>query len=115
MTREERNIRQIEANTRWREKNREFLRQYNREKYLKNRDRILNYYREKNLSKKPIKEPKPVMNEPTPPPPKREHKLFEILDVLRKDLRHPLWGKSVKEWRDIEWRQFNDLKNLTSS
>jgi hypothetical protein len=95
--------RQREANKRWRIKNSEFLRQYHREKYLANRERILAQYREKNKKDKPIK---PVKVKPI----QRNYKLFEVLDVLRKDLRHPLWGKSVREWTDNDWRVWENLK-----
>jgi hypothetical protein len=102
--------RQREANKRWRIKNAEFLRQYQRQKYMENRERILAYYRERNQSSKPIK---PVKMKPEEPKPiQRCYKLFEVLDVLRLDLRHPLWGKSVKEWRESDWQQWENLKNL---
>jgi hypothetical protein len=35
---------------------------------------------------------------------------FEILDVLRKDNRHYLWGKSVKQWSEKDWFNFLELK-----
>lgn len=38
--------------------------------------------------------------------------LFEILDVLRKDNRHYLWGrKSVSKWTVTDWIEFNKLKS----
>jgi hypothetical protein len=102
--------RQREANNRWRIKNAEFLRQYYREKYLANRERILAQYREKNKKDKPIK---PVKMKPEEPKPiQRCYKLFEVLDVLRLDLRHPLWGKSVREWKESDWIVWENLKNL---
>jgi hypothetical protein len=36
--------------------------------------------------------------------------LFEILDVLRKDVKHYLWGKSVINWNETDWHKFNQLK-----
>lgn len=36
--------------------------------------------------------------------------LFEILDILRKDVRHYLWGKSVINWNETDWHRFNELK-----
>ena len=38
--------------------------------------------------------------------------LFEILDTLRKDNRHYLWGvKSILQWTEKDWIEFNKLKS----
>lgn len=105
---------QSENHKRWRLKNAEFLKQRERERYQENRERILSYYRQKRLLKKPIKEVKLVEVDAPPPLLKKEYKLFEILDILRKDLRHQLWGKCVKEWTDRDWFKFNELKNANT-
>jgi hypothetical protein len=102
---------QSEYHKRWRLKNAELLKQRERERYQQNRERVLSYCRQKRLSKKQIKEARIVEVESPRPPPKREYKLFEILDILRKDLRHQLWGKCVKEWTEKDWFKFNELKN----
>ena len=36
---------------------------------------------------------------------------FEILDILRKDNRHYLWGKSVTNWTERDWFNFIELKD----
>lgn len=36
--------------------------------------------------------------------------LFQILDILRKDVRHYLWGKSVINWNETDWHKFNQLR-----
>ncbi|WP_298118080.1 hypothetical protein [Flavobacterium sp.] len=36
--------------------------------------------------------------------------LFQILDILRKDVHHYLWGKSVIYWNQTDWYKFNQLK-----
>lgn len=100
--------RQKEANKIWREKNSDFLKQYHREKYLKNRDTILQRAREKN-KKKPKDSNKQVPAVVVVKYPK-EYKLFEVLNILRKDLKHRLWGLCVKEWTDRDWAQFQQLK-----
>jgi hypothetical protein len=97
---------QKEANKRWRIKNAEFLKKYHREKYLKNREVILERYRQKNK----LKARKNVEAHEVIEVPKR-YRLFEVIDVLHKDFKHRLWGKCVKEWSDKDWLQFNILKN----
>lgn len=43
--------------------------------------------------------------------PKVKPSFYEILDVLRKDNQHYLWGyKSVSNWTNKDWFEFNKLK-----
>ena len=106
--------RQREANKRWRINNAEFLRKYHRERYIAKREQILANYHE-TQSKKPKKE---VIIKPIRPTKaegkaiiKKQMKLFEIIEVLRKDLRHRLWGICVRDWKENDWEQFQNLKN----
>jgi len=36
---------------------------------------------------------------------------FEILDILKKDYKHYLWGKCVKSWTEKDWFHFMELKD----
>ncbi len=36
---------------------------------------------------------------------------FQILDVLRKESRHYLWGKCVSDWTNNDWTKFKILQN----
>lgn len=38
-------------------------------------------------------------------------KIFDILNVLRKDKKNYLWRKHVYLWNDLDWIKFNFLKN----
>lgn len=103
--------RQKEANARWREKNKERLKQLDREKYLRNREKILQEAKEKNLEKLRQQPTEPKVVEVKPP---REYKFTEVMKVLRKDLRHRLWGICVKQWNDNDWKQYNELKQVST-
>lgn len=102
MTRSEK---QREANYRWRIKNREFLKAYDKERYQRNRDKILKDYREKNP-------PKPKKEKVIIPVfiAKKEYRLFEITEILKKDLRHRLWYLPIVNWKENDWNQFHELK-----
>jgi hypothetical protein len=106
--------RQREANKRWRTKNAEFLKEYHRKRYIAKREQILANYHE-NYSKKPKKERKIKPLKPTKTEGKvvvqKHMKLSEIIEVLRKDLRHRLWGLCVRDWKESDWEQFQNLKN----
>lgn len=40
---------------------------------------------------------------------KRTLSIHEILNTLRKDLKHELWNKSVRQWSVNDWNKFNKI------
>ncbi len=40
-------------------------------------------------------------------PIKRTLSIHEIINTLRKDLKHELWNKSVRQWSVNDWDKFN--------
>ena len=40
---------------------------------------------------------------------KRNFNIHQILDTLRKDLKHELWNKPVRKWDKNDWDKFNLL------
>ena len=40
---------------------------------------------------------------------KRNFTMTEIMTTLRKDMKHELWKKSIKQWNIIDWIKFNEI------
>lgn len=40
---------------------------------------------------------------------KRNFTMTEIMTTLRKDMKHELWKKSIKQWNIIDWKKFNEI------
>ncbi len=88
----------------WYHRNTERIKIYKHEFYLQNREAIL----EKN--RKYVRRPKQI-NEKPKPCKIEKLSLFQILDILKKDYRHRLHKLSVKDWKEKEWQEFNELKS----
>lgn len=105
MTKEER----AEYQKEWYYKNKEKRQAENRAAYHRNKDKHKEQKKINNkmyyLKKKGItlqhKENKEVT--------KRVLNIHEILDTLRKDMKHELWNKSVTKWDAKDWEKFNLL------
>ena len=105
MTKEER----AEYQREWYYKNKEKRQSENRASYHKNKEKYKDQKKINNkmyyLKKKGItlqhKENKEVT--------KRVLNIHEILDTLRKDMKHELWNKSVRQWDAKDWKKFNLL------
>jgi hypothetical protein len=41
----------------------------------------------------------------------KKHSIIEVLNVLRKDVKHVLWNKEIKNWNVLDWREFQVLQN----
>jgi hypothetical protein len=69
--------------------------------YHKNKEKLSAYRKIRYLESKGIvKKEQPV---------KRTLNINEILDTLRKDIKHELWNKSVRQWNTNDWKKFNLL------
>ena len=91
-------------------KNKEKISKYKKEWYKEHRAEILERNRLKRLQKKIITEE--ALKKPMEETKKPKTPFFEILDILRKDPRHYLYGKSVRDWNQKDWDKFEILKNL---
>jgi hypothetical protein len=60
--------------------------------YYKNRRLILKHQKELKQSKIQIK---------------KEFTVEEIINTLRKDLKHELWNKQINKWCEDDWIKFN--------
>jgi len=111
----------------WYAENKERLKKIHREWYVKNiekeRERSKKYYQDNkekviernkdyriNLQLGFIKPKQKEMKE------SKEfiapiYKQSEIIEVLKKDNRSPLWNKEIKKWDEFDWITFNKLKN----
>lgn len=74
----------------------------------RNREKTRLYCARTRQKKKGINQIEIVVEKPK----KLENKLFKVLDVLRKDTQHYLWNKSVYNWNNTDWINYNILKNL---
>ena len=74
--------------------------------YHKNKEKLSAYRKIRYLeSKGIIVKAKEIKLEPI----KRTLNINEILDTLRKDVKHELWNKSVRQWNTNDWKKFNML------
>lgn len=78
----------------WYERNREHALAKNREWRLKKMEEEQRLNREKNKNTKP----------------NLSLSYFQILDILRKDVKHYLWGKAIVNWNQTDWYNFNQIK-----
>lgn len=60
--------------------------------YYKNRRVILKHQKELKQSKIHIK---------------KTFTVEEIINTLRKDMKHELWNKQINKWSEEDWRKFN--------
>jgi hypothetical protein len=105
MTKEER----AAYNRQWYLNNKDKCQEKKREAYHKNKNMYIEKKKNSNkiyyLKKKGItlqsQEPKIIT--------KRFMNINEILDILRKDMKHELWNKSVRRWTDEDWYKFSLL------
>lgn len=74
--------------------------------YHRNKEKLSAMRKIKYLESKGIivKEKKEIVE-----PVKRTLSIHEILNTLRKDLKHDLWNKSVRQWSKSDWEKFNLL------
>lgn len=89
------------ANTRSYYRNREKILEQKRKYYQENKNKIIKKQRgyQNNYEIKKVEELQP-----------KTKKLNEVLDVLRKDKSHYLWGKPVISWNKSDWKEFNKLE-----
>ena len=74
--------------------------------YNKNKEKLSAYRKIRYLESKGITvKAKEIKLEPM----KRTLNINEILDTLRKDMKHELWNKSVRQWNTNDWKKFNLL------
>jgi hypothetical protein len=74
--------------------------------YNKNKEKLSAYRKIRYLeSKGIIVKAKEIKLEPM----KRTLNINEILNTLRKDIKHELWNKSVRQWNTNDWKKFNLL------
>jgi len=74
--------------------------------YYKNKEKLSAYRKIRYLESKGIVvKAKEIKTEPM----KRTLNINEILDTLRKDMKHELWNKSVRQWNTNDWKKFNLL------
>lgn len=99
----------------WYHRNKEAVKEKKKSWYDKNRDRALaknKEWRDKQRSQKVSEESRGVFIDNTTP---KIYNIgltfFQILDVLRKDNRHYLWGKSITNWTERDWFNFIELKD----
>ena len=102
------------ANKKWRDANPEKHKENNRLKWIKHRHKHLEKYKEYSriyYFKKKNKTSSEVIKTPT----EKRNKLTMayILDVLRKEPKHYLWNRNVKNWTKSDWEKFNILENGT--
>lgn len=104
MTKEER----AEYQREWYNKNKEKRQEENRESYHRNKEKYkdqkkinnkLYYLRKKGIILKQ-QENKEVTTK------KRILNIHEVLDTLRKDMKHELWNKPVRKWDSKDWEKF---------
>lgn len=60
--------------------------------YYKNRRVIIKHKKELNQSKIKIKK---ILS------------VEEIINTLRKDMKHELWNKQINKWSEDDWQKFN--------
>lgn len=105
MTKDER----AEYQREWYYRNKEKRQEENRESYHRNKEKYKDQKKNNNklyyLRKKGIilkqQENKEVINK------KRFLNIHEVLDILRKDMKHKLWNKPVRRWTDEDWYKFS--------
>ena len=87
-------------------KTRAELNKISNEKYHKNKEKLSALRKIKYLESKGIivKEKIEAIE-----PVKRTLSIHEILNTLRKDLKHELWNKSVRQWSVNDWDKFNKI------
>lgn len=74
--------------------------------YYNNKEKLSEYRKIKYLEKKGvIVKVKEIKADPI----KRTFSIHEILNTLRKDLKHELWSKSVRQWSVNDWDKFNKI------
>lgn len=98
----------------WYQNNKEKVQEKKQSWYATNRDRLLKKNKElrdkKRAERLALKEKGIIIRNEIPKFVNNGLSFFEILDVLRKDNRHYLWGKSVTRWTDQDWFNFMELK-----
>ncbi|MDI9256349.1 hypothetical protein [Flavobacterium sedimenticola] len=107
--------RQLEHQRNWYNNNREKVSKQKREWYQKNKQKANEknrIWREKQRLEKEKQKQEEMM---TIGKVKKKYCLYQVLDILRKSPRHYLWGKSVKEWTEKDWVNFDFLKNITEN
>lgn len=107
--------RTLEQQRIWYHKNREKVIQKKREWYQQNRAKIIAKNKEWKEKQRAEKERLKQEELKTIGTFKKKLCLYQILDVLRKDPRHYLWGTSVKNWTEKDWNNFNLLENITEN
>ena len=74
--------------------------------YYNNKEKLSTLRKIKYLEKKGvIVKAKKIKAEPI----KRTLLIHEILNTLRKDLKHELWNKSVRQWSVNDWDKFKKI------
>lgn len=96
-----------ENQRRWYEKNRQKVSEKKKMLYQKDIPKFLAKNKEYRLKKMQERLDKMQLEKLQLP----KYSLFEILDILRKDIKHYLWNKYVAQWQDADWIKFEILKN----
>lgn len=106
--------RQRQAQEKFRTNNKEYLKQYERERYLKRRDEQLKKYHEnkpiitrvKKVSlKKEITKPKIIDFNP-----RKRYSVFHISEIMRKFPKHELNSKIIAKFTESDFKEFERLE-----
>ncbi len=95
----------------WYHKNKDKVKIMKQSWYEKNRERALaknKEWRDKQKEQKEIEESNEKLKSFKTP---TDLNFFQILDILRKDNRHYLWGLSIQNWTERDWYNFIQLKD----
>lgn len=86
-------------------KDKEKIKEYKKIWYLENKEKA----KERN---KLWREKKKKAEEKSFEPHLREKKsLYDVIGVLRKNMRSYLWNKCIKQWTTKDWNNFKNLEN----
>lgn len=99
------------AQDKFRANNKDYLKEYERERYLKSRTKVLeNYHANKTIKPKPIKT---VKLEIKPFKPRKKYSVFYVLETLRKDKKSYLNWKTIASFDEKDWLEFKRIEKLT--
>lgn len=87
------------------EKNKDSIRDYKRKWYEENKEKANE--RNRVWRKKKFEQD----NKPPEATLRKEKTLYDVIDVLRKNMQYYLWNKCIKQWNQKDWINFKNLEN----